>query len=254
MVDYANGLKRPFTDITTLIIGTIIVFLPFLGVALNNALLSIVFAIVSMLIMPGYYVKNAKKTIHGDNSLQKFDDIFGLIILSIKNIIVDIVYLIPFLIILIALLLGSGALMSGMFAGVRGSINYSYGMLGSMFAALGFVFIIILLLGLFWMLIILSATMHLAKNESLGEAFNIGSVFKKALSGKFIITLLVTFAIALVLGVIVLIFGFMFYLIPVLGSFITPLLMALISFAFEVAVMTWFGEAFRELEESQTAA
>jgi len=87
-LDIGVAIKKPFSNIGTLIIGIILSLIP----------------IVNFLTIPGYLLRLAKKSMGGDDSLPKFEDFGDLVVSSIKAIVVSIVYYIVYAIIVIILL------------------------------------------------------------------------------------------------------------------------------------------------------
>lgn len=186
MVDYLENIKKPFSDIKTLIIGTILALIPIVN-----------------LLVSGYALKVAEDTIKGKNALREFavNDIVDYIIKVILSVVIGIVYMIIPLV-LIGIGIG-GAFLSALsnpaalsdpsalmttFAGALGA--------GGIFIAIGG------LLGVIAALILPMAMVKWLKAGSLGAAFNIGDVVKSALTSKYIITLIVALIYSLVAGAV----------------------------------------------------
>jgi hypothetical protein len=75
-MDFGTAIKKPFSNITNLVIGIILMIIP----------------IVNILSIPGYLLRVAKKTMDGDKTLPGFGNFGELVVNSIKMIIVGIVY------------------------------------------------------------------------------------------------------------------------------------------------------------------
>jgi len=75
-MDFGTAIGKPFSNITNLIIGIVLMIIP----------------IVNILTIPGYLLRVAKKTMEGDKKLPGFDNFGELVVNSIKMIIVGIVY------------------------------------------------------------------------------------------------------------------------------------------------------------------
>lgn len=88
-MDFGTAIKKPFTNITNLVIGIILMIIP----------------ILNILTIPGYLLRVAKKTMEGDKTLPGFGNFGELVVNSIKMIIVGIVYIIIGMIVAIILML-----------------------------------------------------------------------------------------------------------------------------------------------------
>lgn len=75
-MDLGTAIRKPFSNITNLVIGIVLMIIP----------------IVNVLTIPGYLLRVAKKTMDGDKVLPGFDKFGELVVGSIKLIIVGIVY------------------------------------------------------------------------------------------------------------------------------------------------------------------
>ena len=75
-MDFGTAIGKPFSNITNLVIGIVLMIIP----------------IVNILTIPGYLLRVAKKTMEGDKALPGFDNFGELVVNSIKMIIVGIVY------------------------------------------------------------------------------------------------------------------------------------------------------------------
>lgn len=86
-MDFGTAIRKPFSNITNLIIGIVLMIIP----------------ILNILTIPGYLLRVAKKTMGGDKSLPSFDNFGELVVNSIKLIIVGLVYCIIGMIVAIVL-------------------------------------------------------------------------------------------------------------------------------------------------------
>ncbi|MFA4854970.1 MAG: DUF4013 domain-containing protein [archaeon] len=75
-MDFGTAIGKPFSNITNLVIGIVLMIIP----------------IVNILTIPGYLLRVAKKTMDGDKKLPGFGNFGELVISSIKMIVVGIVY------------------------------------------------------------------------------------------------------------------------------------------------------------------
>ncbi len=88
-MDIGNAMRRPFGNVTNLIIGIILMIIP----------------IVNIITMPGYFMRVARTAMNKDKKLPGFNDFGNLIIDSIKAIVVLIVHYIVLIIVTIILAL-----------------------------------------------------------------------------------------------------------------------------------------------------
>jgi hypothetical protein len=86
-MDVGNAITRPFSNITTLVIGIILMIIP----------------IINILTIPGYFMRVAKTAMAKKKELPKFDNFGGLIVDSIKAIVTLIIHYIVFAIVAIIL-------------------------------------------------------------------------------------------------------------------------------------------------------
>ena len=161
------AIGKPFSNIKNLIIGLVLLMIP----------------LVNGLIIPGYLLRVATKTINKDNALPGFENIVDLVVNSIKLGVVVVIYLVLYMIVTFVLLM----------------IPY-VGSLLSLLLSIAFGFILV------------SAVMTLAKAGSIGGSLNVPEVAKKAFKMDFIIAVIVGGIISgIILGVVgfilVLIFG-----------------------------------------------
>lgn len=75
-MDFGTAIRKPFSNITNLVIGIVLMIIP----------------IVNILTIPGYLLRVAKKTMEGDKALPGFGNFGELVVNSIKMIIVGIIY------------------------------------------------------------------------------------------------------------------------------------------------------------------
>jgi len=157
-VDIGTAIKRPFTNITNLIIGLIVMIIP----------------IINILVLPGYLLRVAKTAMTGDDKLPGFSDIGGLVVSSIKAIVVGVIYLIILTIIM--------------------SILALIPVIGGILALIAYIIAIF---------VILAGFMTLADTGSIGDALAFKALFGKAKKGDFIIAVIVGYIImAIVVGII----------------------------------------------------
>jgi len=214
MVEYMNAIKKPFTDVKTLVIGIILGLIP----------------IVNWLVT-GYAVNVSRMVQKGDKKLPAWDTskIVEYIVDFIKIAVVEIVYLIPAGIVfavggatmLLPLLSGDmNAVMAGLLgAGLIIMIAVVLALIGLIFASMGIQFMI--------------------KENKIGSAFKLSAILKKVLTAKYWISVIVLLVYYFVLGLVFMVLSF----IPLIGSLIG---MGLLGFAGSTTMMTVMAEVFNE--------
>jgi hypothetical protein len=198
MVDFMGAIKRPFTDVQTLVIGIIIGLIPIVN-----------------LLLPGYLVGLANDTMNKKRTLPKwnFGNIVDYIIKTIMVIIIGIVYMI---IPAIVLLVAAGAVMMQMLPSITGGGAVDPTMLMTSFMTGGIFVLIGGLLAIVAMIMASMGVMFYVKSNNLMAAFNFNGIIKKVLTGTYWITLIVgaiiTFVLMIIAGLIA--------IIPIVGVFI----------------------------------
>ena len=227
MVDYAKAIMKPFSNMTTLVIGMVIGAIPVLN-----------------LLVTGYGLKVGQKTIKGDSKLPEWSvgDLVDYIVKLIMYIIIVIVYLLPGAIITaVGALPIIGAIISAAMSGsMDPTIFMSALASGGVLMLIG---VLILLIGA--ILSIMAIASYLASNNIMA-AFNVGKVLKKTLTASFIISLIVLIIYSIVLAFIVGIITVILMLIPILGWLLVMLLSGALMYIASVTAWTVFGEVFKE--------
>jgi len=227
MVDYAKAIMKPFSNMTTLVIGMVIGAIPVLN-----------------LLVTGYGLKVGQKTIKGDSKLPEWSvgDLVDYIVKLIMYIIIVIVYLLPGAIITaVGALPIIGAIISAAMSGsMDPTIFMSALASGGVLMLIG---VLILLIGA--ILSIMAIASYLASNNIMA-AFNVGKVLKKTLTASFIISLIVLIIYGMVLAFIVGVITVILMLIPVIGWLLIWLLTGALMYIASVTSWTIFGEVFKE--------
>lgn len=220
MVDYIEAIKKPFSDLKTLAIGTVLSMIPLVN-----------------LLAAGFAIKVAEDTIKGKKALRGFavKDIVEYLIKILMAAVISIVYMIiPMIIVGIGV--GAG------FASLIGEIADPSAMGDAFFKAItlgGPLLLIGGLLGLVATILQPMAMMNWLKAGKIGAAFKIGEVVKKALTAQYLITLVVIVVYAMVLAFVTGLIGGLLAI-----TVIVPLiLVGLVSFVMQVTVMTMYAEA-----------
>ena len=222
MVDYAAAIKKPFSDMQTAGLGIILGFIPVLNILVS-----------------GYGIGIARKTVNKDNSLPKWDpnQVVKYIIDALMAIVILIVYQIPAgILLVIGAAMAGGVLLPSILTGNMDAIISA----GLDALAVGGPFILIGgLLGLIGGLLSIMGVIAYAKDGSLGAAFKIKTLSKKVLSVPFLasIIVLVIYQVVLVLISLILL------IIPVIGVFLGA---GLMTYALTVTGLTLFAEVYNE--------
>ena len=222
MVDYAAAIKKPFSDMQTAGLGIILGFIPIINILVS-----------------GYGIGVARKTVNKDNSLPKWDpnQVVKYLIDAIMAIVILIVYQIPAgILVVIGTFMAGGVFLSSLSTGNIEAIA-SAG-LGAL--AVGGPFILIGgLLGLIGGLLSIMGVIAYAKEGSLGAAFKIKQLSKKVLSVPFLVSIIVLIIYQVILGII----SALLLIIPIIGIFLGA---GLMMYALTVTGLTLFAEVYNE--------
>lgn len=206
-MDFTNAIKRPFSDFKKLLIGFLLAIIPIVNFFVG-----------------GYLLECARLTFKKKNNLPEWTKWGDLFIHGLLTVLIALIYLIPVIVlVLIGVIVSGLSLMSSMLLDPKLLIT---GLLTA-----GPLLFIAALLYLLFIYIVPSAILTYAKNYKFGDAFDFGTVFKKAFTGTYLLAWLVGALINIVLSVIL---GF----IPVIGSPIAMVIGGIIS-------ITLVAEAYR---------
>jgi hypothetical protein len=226
MVDFGTAIKKPFGDVKTLAIGSVIGLIPIVSLLVN-----------------GYGFKIAEKTMKGKNDLIEWslDDLTEYVIKAIMGIIISLGYaIIP----LIILAIGIGPIVSSFLTEIISGGN-DFSMVGNALMTSGPIIglgAILLLVALF---ITPMALMKWVKKGELSAAFKIGDVVKNTLTGDYIIAWIFLIVYGMILGIIVGILGLLLAIIPVIGWILLLLINGAISFIMTVTTMSIFSQTVK---------
>ncbi|MFH1065950.1 MAG: DUF4013 domain-containing protein [Nanoarchaeota archaeon] len=163
-MDFETNFKKPFTDVKKLLIGIVFSILP----------------IINFFAM-GYMLETAKRTMKKDPSLPEWTGWGNLFVKGLLSIVIEAIYFIPAAIVSMVILWPTMvSAMPMMMAGQVPNFGEMIANLGSM----AFGLILAGLLALFAAYVAPSAIFHYI-NSGFNEAFNFGSVFKKAFSANY---------------------------------------------------------------------
>ena len=195
MADYGVAIKRPFQDVKKLIIGSFLNIIPIVN-----------------LIATGYVLQAAKNTMNKKNELPEWEDWVNLFITGISAAAIGLIYALPGL---IALFIGIGSLIFGIFMGSVSATDAA-----SIIAAGGIPIVIALILMLAAAFIAPMAIMRFVDKGEFSAAFAFGEVTQKAFTGSYAGAWL----IMLVYGIVVMaVLSFVPIAGPAVAGFITSM-------------------------------
>ncbi|VVB98996.1 Uncharacterised protein [uncultured archaeon] len=224
MVDYVSAIKKPFQDIQTLAIGTVLGMIPFVS-----------------LLISGYALGVGRKVVNGDASLPKFSA--GEIVPYIKDtvfaLIISLVYELPGIVLLfIGIMAAAGTILAGIASGDTAALASAI-MAG--IAAGGIFFLLGMVLVLVGGLLATMGVFYYLQSGSLMAGFNIGGALKKVLTVPFWVTIIVYFVMALAYMALFAVLS----IIPIIGSLIGGGLMV---YGLSVTGYTILGQVFKETQ------
>lgn len=222
MVDYVAAIKRPIADTTTALVGIVVGAIP-----------------VVNLLIAGFSLEAANKTLNNDNSLPNWSNIADILVKAIMAIVVSFVYMIPAMIVVVA----GGALAMPVLASAES--GPTAGDMSGLMAG-GVVVLLGGLLAIIAVIMLPMALLHYLKG-GLGKAFSLGSIIKKCLTATYLITLVVAVLYNIVLGVIAGVIAGALFLVPVVGLLAMFIVNGAAAYLGGVAGYTMFAQAFKEL-------
>ena len=222
MVDYMEAIKKPFSDMKTLAIGTVLGFIP-----------------IASILVAGYALGVGRNTAKGDNKLPNFE--LGSIITYIKDIVVtiiiSIIYAIPGgILFAIGAAAAIGSIIAGFASGDPNAIGAGIAAgiaTGGIFLILG---IILLIVG--GLLSTMGIYFYLVEGN-IGAAFKMGAALKKVLTASFWVTVIVS----IILSVAYFVLFILLSIVPVIGSLIG---LGLMTYGLYTSMYTMFGQVFKE--------
>ncbi|MFH1696377.1 MAG: DUF4013 domain-containing protein [Candidatus Diapherotrites archaeon] len=228
MVDYMAAIKKPFGNLQAAGIGTIVGLIPLVNLLLN-----------------GYGLQTAKKTLNKDNSLPGWTNNIGdLIVKTIMAIIIGIIYSIPATVVIV---IGAMAAITPILGAISsGSADALMPAIMGALAVGGIFFLIGALLALLGAVLTIMGLMNYLKEGKFGAAFAIGKLFKKVFTVAFILAFIVSIVYSLVVLVVAVFISGVLNIIPVLGFFIGLLVMGLASYMLTVTTMTIYAQVYNE--------
>lgn len=237
MVSYGESVKKPFTDLKKLLIGIVLSIIPIVN-----------FTVVQGFAMESSGVGKAKPS----KNMPEWKEWRQLFVKGLAAAVIKIIYMLPALVVIavaVGLAIGDIAsallgtvvtpdLMKQIKAGettpeqVQMLFRENWYLILPTVMKLAPIFLVGLLLLLIAAFLTPMAVLNYLKKRKFSAAFELSTVARKALTGKYILTWLVVIVLAIVLGVIL-------SLIPLLGPAILLFLISVISYSL-------FGQAYRE--------
>ena len=224
MVDYVGAIRKPFSDLKTALLSIVIGLVGTLTFGLVNVILS------------GFVFESVRNHLHNDKHMPHFEagNIVHYFIDGLKVLIVMVVYSIPGGILL---LLAFGGIILGLLSG-GDTITLSNAILSS--GALGLVGFIVWTIGQWFAWL---GVVNMAERERIGAAFNLPVILRTMLSGKFLVSLIVTIAYMFIL-----LFILAFLSVISLGLLLVALSGGLFVYAYQTTVLTIMAETFAETQ------
>ena len=230
-MNYVEAIKRPFSDFTKFLIGFVFLVIPIVN-------------ILTGFFVRGYQLECGKTAMKKKYTLPEWTSFLRLFLNGLLAAIISLIYLIPFIIFLVISL---GSILLEIIKNptqiteelVLNSVS-SFTIPGLIITLLFFV------LGLY---LIPIALMNFINKNEFKDAFNLTTIFKKAFTGKYFLTILFIIAYAIAVYVISSIITSIFTLFSpeLIILIINNILAALTSFIIGVTAITLIGEAYPKL-------
>lgn len=219
MVNYGEAIKRPFTDIATLVIGIVVGLIP-----------------IVQLLITGYAMTAAENTLNNNPAIPKWQPgkIVDYIVKTILAYVILLIYAIPAIIFALIGILMAGAALLPMFAGGYADMSTMGPAIITAILAGGIFFIIAFILWIIAMLFFPLGIVAYLKEKRFGAAFAVGKILKKILTGTYWISLIVASIWTLVLMFIAGILAF----IPWIGFWISSGFFIFCSSVTNLTIMT----------------
>jgi hypothetical protein len=222
MVDYVGAIKKPFGNMKTFGIGTLLGVIP----------------LVNMIFIGGYALLASKNVLEGNKALPdwSFNKVVEYFLLWLKACIAAFVYTIPAMILMF---LGFG---TGLLSLLTGDVT-------AFFAAMttgGIIILLGVLLFVLAVLVLPMGLMNMLKENRFTAVFAFGKAFKKMLTIKYFATLLVLIVYGIVLGIVTGILSTILMFIPIIGWVAFFLLYGAVIFASLTTTYSLFAEVYNE--------
>ncbi|MDD5178428.1 MAG: DUF4013 domain-containing protein [Candidatus Nanoarchaeia archaeon] len=212
MVNYAEAIKRPFTDLKKFLIGVVLGIIPIVNFFVGGYEIECIRTVI----------KKGKK----DYRLPEWTNWGNLFFRGFLSFVIGLIWIIPLIVILL-IALGSAfvSLFSLESAGVP-----AYNAIAGMGAWL----IVLIIVALLIAYISPMSMVFFAKDYKFGDAFKLGKILKKTFTGTYFMAWIISIVISMVIM-------FVLSIIPFLGTMLS-------SFIVGVMMYTILGEVYSETE------
>lgn len=197
MMDFETAIKKPFSNVTKLIIGCALNILP----------------IVNFLAY-GYILQTANYTANNNNKLPEWEKWGDLFVKGLLGAVISIIYGIPLIVIALIGFAATIGLGDGFTQMLTGNL--------SGLASLGAIFVILAILGVLLAYILPAVLAIYALTWNFSDAFKFGDIFKKAFTATYFVPWIVGAVICLILTFVL---GFIPIVGTAIGSFIGYLML-----------------------------
>lgn len=210
---YMESIKRPFSDMTKLVIGIVIMLIPivnFIGL--------------------GYFLQCAKLTFKKDESLPEWTGWANLFVTGIVAAVINLIWAIPIMLaawLTIGTVLNSaaGAMVTG---GMMAFVSAIMASIGTLIIGL----VVTLVVGVIFGLLGSAAVLRYAEKGNFAAAFEFGAIKDVAFKGGFVAAWIVSVVYMIVMSLI-------FAFVPLVGG-------AIAMFIAGVAMWTMLAEAYKQ--------
>jgi hypothetical protein len=169
-----------------------------------------VVALIIAVLLGAFYEGYMLKILRGDKPLPEVTDLGKLFVDGIKYLVIEIIYMIPVFIVLVAIV--GAVVMTAIAKGITNPENLAAAVMGPALVGILIAVILAIILGI----LAIIGVVRFARTGKMGEAFNFGEIFStigKIGWGTYILALII---IAVIFGIIYVFLG----LIPIVGAII----------------------------------
>jgi len=211
LTDYEGAIKKPFSDIKSLVIGCLLNIIPIINF----------FSI-------GYSVEVSRLSMKGKNKMPEWTNWGALFVDGLLVFLISLIWMIPVIILLLATI-GFSVITAIMKGGLEQGLLPILATAGT---GLLITLIVAILIGYFSPL----AVMGFVKSKNFGDAFDFSTIFKKAFTSKY-------FGVWIVIGIISFVLGFIGGIIPFVSLVLGPAL----GFISWIIAFTLLGEIYNKI-------
>ncbi len=227
---FVENIMKPFSDKKKMGIGTILLAIPLVNI------------IAGILLLPGYALQTAQKTMKGDKSLPEWGNWERMVKDSLKVVFASAIYLIP-LAIIAAIVMGPSLIAALGTITNPSTIADTSKMTVIVMQFLGGLLVMVPIV-IIYGIIMNSAIMNMAKG-GFGAAFKIGEVIKKGFTVKFIVAMIKAFVAVLIIAIILVVIAVALALVPFVGFILAWLASGLMSYAVSVTQYSILAEGYK---------